>query len=119
MTEGGAGLRPVRDRWGRLGAPSPTNPLRMPPRGSPPTTYPVAEPARTAPLLRHLSVPGMTLALVMLWVALTPSLLPRAWWMTAVNVGMSTVYGYAVGDLLGRVVAWLARRTDVRLTLNA
>ena len=28
-------------------------------------------------------------------------------------------YGYAVGDVLGRLASWLARRTDVRVTLNA
>lgn len=104
-------------RW--LGEPSPTNLLRMPPRGSPHTSYPAPDPDRTAPVLRHLSVVGMTTGLVMLWVALTPSLLPRAWWMTAVNVGTATTFGYAVGDVLGRVASWLARRTDVRVTLNA
>lgn len=126
MTEGSTGqpqratAQPATGRWGRLlGAPAPTNPLRMPPRGSPHTSYPVAHEERSARLLRHLSVPGLTLALVMLWVALTPSLLPRAWWMTAVNTGMSMAYGYAVGDVLGRLASWLARRTDVRVTLNA
>lgn len=91
----------------------------MPPRGSPHTSYPLAREHRSTRLLRHLSVPGMTLALVMLWVALTPSLLPRAWWMTAVNTGISMTYGYVVGDALGRLTSWLARRTDVRVTLNA
>ncbi|WP_162802037.1 alpha/beta hydrolase [Ornithinimicrobium murale] len=61
----------------------------------------------------------MTVGLVTLWVALSPSLLPRAWWMTAVNVGVSIAYGYVVGSLLGHFVSWLARRTDLRVEVNA
>lgn len=49
---------------------------------------------------------GLTVALLMGWVALSPSLLPRTWWMTAANVGLSTAFGYAVGLVIG----WLARR---------
>nr|WP_281497261.1 alpha/beta-hydrolase family protein [Ornithinimicrobium sp. F0845] len=66
-----------------------------------------------------MSVPGLTVALVLLWVALSPSLLPRAWWMTAVNVGVSMAYGYVIGDLLGRFASWLARRTELRVELSA
>lgn len=109
----------VRGLARRLGTPSVTNPLRMPPRGSPHSVYPVAREDLDRRLLHHLSVPGMTLGLVMLWVALSPSLLPRAWWMTAVNVGVSVAYGYLVGDVLGRAAAWLARRTDLRVRVNA
>src|SRR5688572_11486376 len=103
----------------RLATPSPTNPLRMPPRGSPRSTYPTAPEERTRGMLRQLSVPGLTLGLVMLWVALTPSMLPRAWWMTAANVGVSVTYGYVVGDLAGRLASWLARRTDLQVQVNA
>lgn len=70
-------------------------------------------------MLRHLSTPGMTVGLFTLWVALSPSLLPRAWWMTAVNVGVSLAYGYVLGSLLGRFTSWLARRTDLRVEVNA
>lgn len=84
-------------------------------------TYPA--PPRSAPrragLLTHLSQPGFTLALVMLWVALSPSLLPRAWWMTAVAVGVSVFLGYAVGSLGGRLAGWLARRMDLVISVNA
>ncbi|MGO1543828.1 MAG: alpha/beta-hydrolase family protein [Gulosibacter sp.] len=31
------------------------------------------------------------------WIALGPSFLPRTWWMTAASVGLSQLYGYAVG----------------------
>ncbi len=103
----------------RLSRPSPHNPLRAPPRGSDPSTYPVPPEERSRRVLRHLSGPGLTLALVMLWVALGPSLLPRAWWMTAVNVGVSLAYGYVVGDVVGRLAGWLARRTDLQVRVNA
>lgn len=106
-------------RWARLARPSPTNPLRMPPRGSPRSTYPVPGDRRSHGVLRHLSVPGTTLALVMLWVALTPSLLPREWWMTAVNVGVSVTFGYVVGERLGRLASWVALRTDLQIRINA
>lgn len=110
-------------RWARLRSrltsPSTTNPLRMPAPGTPPSTYPTAPEDRSTGLLRHLSVPGMTLGLVMLWVALGPSMLPRAWWMTAASVGASVTYGYVLGDLLGRFTSWLARRTDLQVRINA
>lgn len=116
MTEGTGRAARLR---ARLLTPSRTNPLRMPLLGSPHAAYPVPREERSRSVLRGLSVPGMTLGLVMLWVALTPSLLPRAWWMTAVNVGVSVTYGYVVGDLLGRLAGWLARRTDLRVSVNA
>lgn len=96
-----------------------TNPFRMPERGTPHSVYPVPRGDRSRSLLRRLSVPGLTFGLVMLWIALSPSLLPRAWWMTAVNVGVSLAFGYVVGDLLGRLVGWFARRTDLVLRINA
>jgi len=91
----------------------------MPPRGTPHSVYPTRAEERSEGVLRHLSVPGLTVGLVLLWVALSPSLLPRAWWMTAVNVGVSMAYGYVIGDLLGRFSSWLARRTDLRVEINA
>lgn len=116
---GGATAINPRPRRRSLGQPGPHNPLRMPPRGTPHSVYPTPAQDRGEGLLRHLSVPGLTLALVLLWVALTPSLLPRAWWVTAVNVGVSMAFGYLIGDLLGRLASWLARRTDLRVEFNA
>lgn len=118
MTEGG-GTGAAARGWARLLTPSRTNPLRMPLPGSPHAVYPLPREERSRSVLRRLSVPGMTLGLVTLWVALTPSLLPRAWWMTAVNVGVSVTYGYVLGDLLGRLAGWLALRTDLRVSVNA
>lgn len=54
---------------------------------------------------RSLSTFGLTMALVLVWVALSPSLLPRTWWLTALNVGVSAAFGYG----LGTVLAWAWR----------
>ena len=48
---------------------------------------------------------GLTGALIFYCLSLTPSLLPRAWFLQAVMSGITTVLGYAVGLL----VEWLAR----------
>ncbi|MGC5629232.1 alpha/beta-hydrolase family protein [Georgenia sp. Z1344] len=53
---------------------------------------------RTRPILRALDNAGSSGAQIATWVALGPSLLPRQWWMTAVNVGLSQAYGYLVGE---------------------
>ncbi|TFH97874.1 alpha/beta hydrolase [Micrococcus lylae] len=93
---------------------------RPPAPDAPDVVYPVGPLKvldRRQRFLLRLSQPGMTLALVMLWVSLSPSLLPRTWWMTAVAVGLSSVLGYLVGDLVGRASAWIARRIGLRITL--
>lgn len=95
------------------------SPLKLPPSGAAHACYPTPHRHGSRRLLRQLSLPGLTLALVFLWVALSPSLLPRVWWVTAVNVGVSLTYGYVIGDLLGRFFSWLARRADLRVELNA
>lgn len=61
--------------------------------------------APRAVLWGRLSRTGLTCGLVGVWIALSPSLLPRAWWMTAVSVTLTVVVAYAVGSLVG----WLAR----------
>ena len=58
------------------------------------------------------------MGLFMLWVALSPSLLPRTWWMTAVAVGVSVAFGYAVGDLIGRFAGWFSRRIGLAVHVN-
>lgn len=108
---------PPSDSAGRR--PSTHNPLRRPPEDAPHSVYPLARRERPTGFLRRLSTSGLTLGLVLLWVALSPSLLPRAWWVTAVNVGVSMTFGYAVGVLLGRLASWVSRRTDLRVELNA
>ncbi|WP_151525982.1 alpha/beta hydrolase [Serinicoccus kebangsaanensis] len=69
-------------------------------------------------LFGRVSQLGFTLGLVMLWVALSPSLLPRTWWMTTVGVGFSIAYGYLVGSLLGRVSGLLARLIGLQVRVS-
>ena len=39
---------------------------------------------------------GLLFALFGLWTALTPSLVPRTWWMLAVSVSLSTLLFYGI-----------------------
>ncbi|GAA1154365.1 alpha/beta hydrolase [Ornithinicoccus hortensis] len=75
------------------------------------------QPTRTG-LRRGFDDVGLTVALLMGWVALSPSLLPRTWWMTAANVGISTAFGYAVGLFIGWVAHHLARLIGLRVTVD-
>lgn len=52
----------------------------------------------TRPLLRAVDNAGTSGAHMATWVALSPSLIPRTWWMTAFNVAASQTYGYVVGE---------------------
>jgi uncharacterized membrane protein len=72
------------------------------------------------------SLAGLTGALIFYCLSLTPSLLPRVWYLQAVMSAVTAVIGYAVGLLVG----WLARslipwrpgykfRRNVRLALAA
>lgn len=64
-------------------------------------------------LRRHtatLSVGGMIMALLFFCFSMTPSLLPREWYLQGVASGMCTVTGYAVGTL----IAWILRRFGFR-----
>ncbi|GAA4528373.1 alpha/beta-hydrolase family protein [Brachybacterium paraconglomeratum] len=47
---------------------------------------------------------GFLGASVAAWISTSPSLLPRTWWMWAVNFGLSEVYGYASGVLVRKLV---------------
>jgi uncharacterized membrane protein len=55
--------------------------------------------------LSRFSTAGLTGALLFYCLSLTPSLLPRAWFLQAVMSGVTTVIGYAVGTVVG----WLLR----------
>lgn len=57
------------------------------------------------------STAGLVGAHVMSWVSLSPSFIPRTWWMTAVSTGFSQAFGYLVGAA-GHGLA----RSAVRLT---
>jgi uncharacterized membrane protein len=62
--------------------------------------------ATTTPL----SASGFLGASMAGWIATSPSLLPRTWWMWAANYALSTTYGYASGVVLGRAGRPLVRR---------
>jgi uncharacterized membrane protein len=55
--------------------------------------------------LTRFSLAGLTGALLFYCLSLTPSLLPRAWYLQAVMSGITVAIGYAVGTLVG----WLLR----------
>ncbi|GAA1322605.1 alpha/beta-hydrolase family protein [Brachybacterium rhamnosum] len=59
---------------------------------------------RRAEVTRPLSSGGFLGAAAAGWVATTPSMLPRTWWMWAVNIGLSQSYGYTTGVLAERLV---------------
>lgn len=66
-----------------------------------------------APLRRYvaaLSVGGMILALVFFCFSMTPSLLPRPWYLQGVASGIAAITGYAIGV----VIAWMLRRFGFR-----
>lgn len=70
-------------------------------------------PRREGPL-PSFSRTGLTLGLVSVWVSLSPSMLPRQWWMTAASLAFSAAVGYAGGTVLG----WSARRIVPRIGLR-
>jgi uncharacterized membrane protein len=69
-------------------------------------------------LLGSVSVPGVVWATAFFLSSITPSLVPRSWYLQAVASGVCAAYGYAVGV----VVAGLARRVagvlGLRITVS-
>jgi uncharacterized membrane protein len=60
--------------------------------------------------LSHLGTCASTVALLMAFASVTPSLIPRGWAVQGVVTGLSLISGYAVGSVL----AWFGHRLDVR-----
>lgn len=91
---------------------------------SPAHSEPAPVPARLPHRLPHgptvlgLSGTGLTLALAMSWVALSPSLLPRSWWATAGSVGLSMTFGYLIGTLVQRLWIRLSRALRIVVTID-
>ena len=112
---------PVQPNPAEAGDLSPTPPQGIPAQGFPADRAPgvwvlgdrPAEPAEPSGpsfprLRRHLarfSAAGLTGALFFYCLSLTPSLLPRVWYLQAVMSGVTMAIGYAVGLFLG----WLLR----------
>lgn len=59
---------------------------------------------------RHLHPVGLVFALFFFAQSMTPSLLPRVWYLQGVATGISVVTGYGVGCL----IAWMLRRCGVQ-----
>ncbi|SER95568.1 Uncharacterized membrane protein [Propionibacterium cyclohexanicum] len=70
------------------------------------------------PTVMGLSGTGLTLALAMSWVALSPSLLPRSGWATAGSVGLSMAFGYLVGTLAQRMWVRISRVLTLVVTID-
>jgi len=68
---------------------------------------PGTEPQRLPPL----SPAGTAVALLFGCASFTPSLLPRAWWLQAVVVGLSAAFGYWVGVFVGWLVVTVSGRS--------
>ena len=73
--------------------------------------------ARRTAIVAPLDTAGFLGASVTAWISTSPSLLPRTWWMWAVNIGLSEVYGYASGALLGRAVRRAGRGIGLQVRI--
>jgi uncharacterized membrane protein len=72
----------------------------------------VRRPYRRTPIVRaRLGLAGSVFAVVFFCASLTPSLLPRAWYLQGIVGGLTAVMGYAVGAILGALVrkVWRGR----------
>ncbi|MGV9746163.1 alpha/beta hydrolase [Rhodococcus zopfii] len=67
-------------------------------------------PTRARPFTRSFHPVGLAFALLFFVWSMTPSLLPRAWYLQGVATGISMVTGYGIGCL----VAWILRRCGVQ-----
>lgn len=65
---------------------------------------------RARPFTRSFHPVGLAFALLFFVWSMTPSLLPRAWYLQGVATGISMVTGYGIGCL----VAWILRRCGVQ-----
>ena len=65
---------------------------------------------RAAAYWNGLSVGGMAVALVFFCFSMTPSLLPRDWYLQGVASGICTAVGYAIGT----TISWLMRKLGFR-----
>src|SRR5699024_7268765 len=73
--------------------------------------------ARRSAIAAPLDTAGFLGAAATAWISTSPSLLPRTWWMWAVNIGLSEVYGYASGALAGRAVRRMGREIGLQVSI--
>ncbi|MFC0675330.1 alpha/beta hydrolase [Brachybacterium hainanense] len=79
------------------------------------TTTRLTRRSRRQEVTRALDSGGFLGASIASWVATSPSLLPRTWWMWAVNIGLSQMYGYASGVVVSRAIQHTAEALGVRV----
>lgn len=61
---------------------------------------------------------GLAGAHVMSWVSLSPSFIPRTWWMTAASTAVSQTFGYVVGATGRALVRRAGRALGVTVTVD-
>lgn len=76
---------------------------------------PTPEHPRSTTLARSLHPAGLAVALLFFAWSMTPSLLPRVWYLQAVATGISIATGYGLGCL----IAWAVRTCGIRPTFSA
>jgi uncharacterized membrane protein len=69
-------------------------------------------------LLKPLVSAGFAGSQIASWIAMSPSLIPRTWWMTAISVGLSQGYGYGFGSLVARAGQAARSYTDLQVTMD-
>src|SRR5690606_38705108 len=74
--------------------------------------------SRRRQVARSLDTGGFLGASVTSWIATSPSLLPRTWWMWAANIGVSQMYGYATGVVAERLVVRAAQALGVQVSIE-
>ncbi|WP_051214909.1 alpha/beta hydrolase [Granulicoccus phenolivorans] len=57
-------------------------------------------------------------ALASLWIAISPSLITRDWWMNLANIGLCMGFGYLVGRTVGYLGSRLAQLIGLQVTLK-
>ncbi|WP_433303973.1 alpha/beta hydrolase [Actinoplanes sp. CA-030573] len=85
--------------------------------GTVPPPAPPRRPSRTGRVVRApLGLAGSVAAVLFSCASLTPSLLPRAWYLQGIVSGLTAAIGYGVGAGLGALVRLVWRRTYPRAT---
>lgn len=75
--------------------------------------------AAVRPLTARLTWPGGLGAMALGLSALSPSFIPRTWWMTAFNLGLCLTLGYGLGLLLARLGRLFVRSTGLVIEMRA
>ncbi|TWE12249.1 alpha/beta-hydrolase family protein [Rudaeicoccus suwonensis] len=75
------------------------------------------KPGRVWRFVQRRSSTGLVLGWLALLVSFAPSLLPRPWWVQAVASALSATTGYAVGAVLGSLVAVVGAWLGVHVTI--